>query len=150
MNFISQQNEIKKQLGLGKCQLIWSEKNVKTMLQGNDVNEFFVAFKKAIHSFLTDGSNIDSFYAMIKDMPENYGLSNSPDGSSIQSVIQENMNSAKTKITLVTPKTQFQPEEGESPLENWIFLVEETQMSPGLNWAIINKQSGKVYNYGIT
>ena len=150
MDFNELQTKTINKLGLEKCILVWDEEVVKNITQSTDKIDFFTALQKAIHSFLTDGTSMDSFVATLKDMPENFGLSNAPDINEIQKVIQDNLNSAQTKITLVTPKTQFQPEEGESPLENWIFLVEDTQMSPGMNWAIVNRQSGKVYNYGIT
>jgi hypothetical protein len=148
MDFKSQQNKVITELGLEKCKYIWSEEIVNKITQSNDKIDFFTAFKKAIHSFLTDGSKDDSFYGLISEMPENYGLSNPAEDSSIQKVIQENLNNASTKIILVTPETQFQPEEGEDPIKNWIFLVEDTQMTPGLNWAIVNRQSGEVINYG--
>ena len=148
MSFKEDQNRLLGELGLDKCTIIWDEQTVKQMIQTGDKIDFFTAFKKAIHSFLTDGSKDDSFYGLISEMPENYGLSNPADASSIQKVILENLNNTATKIILVTPKTQFQPEEGENPTENWIFLVEDTQMTPGLNWAIVNRQSGDAINYG--
>ncbi len=137
-----------KELGLEKCKLVWSEEIVKKMSHNTDKVDFFSALQKAIHSFVTDGKKSDSFYGLIQEIPESYGLSNPVKDSDIQNVIRKNLNTVATKITLVTSETQFQPEEGESPLENWIFLVQNTQMTSGLNWAIVNRQSGKVYNYG--
>lgn len=148
LTFDEQMEAFKEEFGLTEIKLIFSEKIINEMSKETDKIDFFGAFRLAIQSFITDGDGLDSFYGLIRETPEHFGLTSPVNDQEVQEVIRKALQEKRTEITLVTPETQFQPENGESPDENWIFLVENTSIAFGLNWAIVNRKTKEVYNYG--
>ena len=108
---------------------------------------FLDGLAKAIVSFLSDGSDIESPFALIKEEPSIFGLPQNPDDAAVTQVVRDYMNRDTAVMTLVSRGQT--PEQGESVAENWIFRLTLGDLSDHIFWAIVDRQAVRpTYNYG--
>lgn len=139
---------IRAKYGLSETVFLIEQTDIETLSKPEDQIDCWQALNKGIHSIITEGEDADSLYANLRDVPDDYGLSYPPTRTSIKALILEALNTSKVTIELVTPKTRFQAEHGENAEDFWIFLLQHTQLFPGLIWAVVNRKTGTAYNYG--
>jgi len=106
---------------------------------------FETALELAIRSFLENGDNNESPSAVIASRLDVFGLPNDADAATIKEKVRQLMNDARSSLVLLR-RTQI-PEGGERVAENWIFNLRLPD-DDHLYWAVVDRISRSVYNYG--
>lgn len=137
---------IKAELGVPKLTVKVSPSAInKQMAMGSKVT-FVDAFQLAIRSFLENGKDGESPLSLIFN---NIKLPEEGREAAAKEVLRSYLNKPKSTLTLLTAKSRFQAEHGETVDSNWIFLLKMPDMSDCLHWVIIDRSGIKApYNYG--
>ena len=106
---------------------------------------FETALELAIRSFLEDGDNNESPIAIVANRLDLFGLPNAADAAAIREKVRQLMDDARSSLVLLR-RTQT-PEGGERVAGNWIFHLRLPD-DDHLYWAVVNRISMSVYNYG--
>jgi len=108
-----------------------------------DAVDFETALDRAIVSFLTDGSDLESPLSLVGDV--------------VGGPCPDPPATARIRCYLDHPDTRFElygdagfaPENGESIQGNWIFILMAERLSDHIQWAIVDRTGAvDTYNYG--
>jgi hypothetical protein len=120
---------------------------------------FATALRMALEAFLADdrgsGQSHDSAMAVVRDMPESFGLGAKPTDAEIGAALRKLLaDDPQAKIVLLSPATikqpdyRFEPEYGESIAENWVFRIIAPASWPFLQWSIVDLRGARpAYSY---
>jgi hypothetical protein len=135
---------IKAELGIPKLTVKVSPSAInKQMAMGSKVT-FVDAFQLAIRSFLENDRDAESPLSLIANIELPEGVENVA-----TEVVRYFLNRPTSTLTLLTAKTRYQAERGETVDSNWIFLLRMEELSDCLHWVIIDRSGVKApYNYG--
>ncbi|MDX2361873.1 MAG: hypothetical protein QNK23_13775 [Crocinitomicaceae bacterium] len=114
------------------------------------------AFRKALQSFLTDGKDCESPRSLIIEREQEGSRNSFPDEESFLKMIDERLRYHLNRgiIQLSYEKHDLDvagsgsPEHGESCELNWGFYLDLPSYTGHLHWAIVDRTSGRTYNYG--
>jgi hypothetical protein len=132
---------IAESFNVGDISLVLDPDDIYEQGSLGDMN-FVDAFYKALESFLTDGSDVESPIAWVS----------SSDGNA--NALPSYMNQHYTYIYLVpnrarlSPDSWYPPEYGESIEDHWVFFMTGDAEMGALFWAIVPRNGEPVYNYG--
>ncbi|MEG4274535.1 MULTISPECIES: lamin tail domain-containing protein [unclassified Microcoleus] len=137
---------IKTQLGIPQLRVKVSPSAINKQMAADSKVTFVDAFQLAIRSFLEDGSDAESPLSLIFD---NIELPKEGREAAATEEVRSYLNRPTSTLTLLTPKSQYQAEHGETVDSNWIFLLQMEELSDHLHWVIIDRSGVKApYNYG--
>ncbi|MEL4895886.1 LamG-like jellyroll fold domain-containing protein [Crocosphaera sp. Alani8] len=140
-------DSIKAKLGVSGLTVNITETDIKQLMTPQTKVNFLDAFSAAMKSFIEDGSLSESPLYILQELPEEYGLSDSPNEQEINTKVKELLNACG--VELITdaedPADEWAgkvmcDETGESYGTNsyWIFKLSPSQFTD-LNYAVVDK-----------
>lgn len=106
--------------------------------------QIMAAFKKALFSFINDGSDNESPLSIALDL-----CGKEIDVDCQKRIVMDYLNDQNSVLQLLSLNDEkMMPIYGEKHDNQWLFLLKIPHLSDHLYWAIVSRNGDTVYNYG--